>query len=196
MIYEFAQAMNWNEYLSKEAATCIYTGILTDTGSFRFSCTKANTHKIAAHLMEIGINHPEIHQRISDTNTFGRLKLMGYALSQKLNYLPDYHCIYFGLSKAEMEQFDYQDGDTEGLVNYGLSVAGVKMSVFFKEGDGKIKISFRSKGNFSVQKLSSEHFDGGGHFNASGGASYTTLQEAMDKFVSVLPQYLEELKKD
>ncbi len=194
MVYDFIAGSGREDLVTPELAACLYTGLNTDTGSFRFSCTRPDTHRAAARLIEWGADNAKIAQLLNDTNTFDRLQLMGYTLSNKLVYLPEYHAIYSSLTLEEMQRYNYRDGDTEGLVNFGLSVGAVKMSVFFKEADGKIKISFRSKNGFSVQQIAKKYFNGGGHFNASGGASYVSLEETIQQFLAILPEYQEELK--
>ncbi len=189
MMYEFIVACGRADLITPALAACLYTGLSTDTGFFRHACTKPSTHRVAASLIEAGANNSKITQLLNDTNSYDRLRLIGYALSNKMVYLSAYKTIYFSLTRKELEEYNYQDGDTEGLVNYGLSVADVKMSVFFKESESKIKISFRSKGDFSVQELSKAHFNGGGHFNASGGASYVSMEQTIEKFLAVLPEF-------
>ncbi len=193
MIFDFILATGKEELFTPELASCLYTGLVTDTGSFRHSSTHPSTHRAAARLIEEGANNSRIAQLVNDTNSFDRLRLMGYALSEKMVYLPEYKTIYMSLNQEELKRFDYKDGDTEGLVNFGLSVAGVNMSVFFRESEEKIRISFRSKDKFSVQEFAGKHFNGGGHFNASGGASYATLDETIRIFLDALPEFKEKL---
>ncbi len=193
MIVDFIEEMDGDKFYTADLAACLYTGLVTDTGSFRHSCTHPSTHRAAAKLIEKGANNSKIAELVNDTGTFDRLRLIGYALSNKMVYLPEYKTIYFSLSLEELERMNYQDGDTEGLVNYGLSIQGVVMSVYFRESEEKIKISFRSKGGFSVQELAKAHFNGGGHFNASGGASYVPLNDTIQKFLDVLPEFKSKL---
>lgn len=193
MIVEFAYGLGWKASLDADSATCLYTGIMTDTGSFKYYNTTALTHRLTADLIECGIDNTLIHQRIQDTNTFDKLQLVGYALSEKLTHLSEYKTCITGLTLAEMDRFNAQKGDTEGLVNMGLSVQGVVVSAFFKEAEDKIKISFRSKGNFSVNQFARDHFNGGGHTNAAGGMFLGTVEEAMDHFQSVLPAYKQQI---
>lgn len=193
MVFDFILACGREDLLSVDVASCLYTGLVTDTGSFRHSCTQPSTHRAAARLIEAGANNSKIAQFVSDTNSFDRLRLIGYALSNKMVYLPEFKTMYSYLTLEELKEYNYQDGDTEGLVNYGLSVADVTMSAFFRESEDKIKISFRSKGGFSVQELSKAYFNGGGHHNASGGASFVSVEETIQKFLSVLPEFKEKL---
>lgn len=190
LIYRFITALDYEHQITAEAATCLYTGIMTDTGSFRYPSTKAITHQVVAHLIEAGADNGSIHINVFDTNSENRLKLMGYALSNKLVVLPQYATAYISLTEKELEQFKYEKGDTEGLVNYGLSIGGIKLAAIFMEKDGLIKISFRSKGNVPVNTLMSEHFSGGGHKNAAGGRSNKPLDVTIDKFLSLIPSFM------
>jgi len=196
LIFQFIQSMGDEKLLSKKIAECIYCGIMTDTNSFRYESMKSETHRIVAALMEAGAENYKIHEKVYDSSTENRLRLIGYSLKDKLSVLNEYNTAYIALSEDELKMFNFKSGDTEGLVNYALSIEGIKMAAFFSEKDGMVKISFRSKGNFSVQELSSKHFSGGGHKNASGGRSETSLDEAISKFLEILPSYKNKLLKD
>lgn len=195
LIYEFIQKMGGAKLIDKHIANCLYTGIMTDTGSFRFPATTAQTHRVVASLIEAGAENSLNHNRIYDDNTENRLRLLGFSLSEKLTVLPEYHTAFFTLSEAEHERFQYQKGDTEGLVNYALTIRGIVFAAFFSERDGKVKCSFRSKGKFDVNLFSRANFNGGGHMNAAGGASDESLEEVVKKFKSLLPDYVAKLKK-
>lgn len=186
MIFDLIEDLGWIDKIDKDTANCIFTGLSTDTGFFRHNCTTARVHRIAAHLIELGAENTKVVERINDTNSVSRLKLLGYALSQKMTHWPEFKTVVFDLNAEELRQFGYQEGDTEGLVNYGLSIEGVVFSVFFKESADKIKISFRSKGDFSAQAIAKEYFNGGGHYNASGGAFYGSISQAKELLYSVL----------
>ncbi len=196
MVYHFINQFGALALIDKNIATCIYTGILTDTGQFKFPNTTATTHQIAAHLMELGVDHFKIHQEIYDTNDQSKLELLGCCLSS-MEVLRDYNTAILKLSAEELEQHHYKKGDTEGLVNYGLSLKGIIFSVIFIEhkDEGIIKISFRSQGNFSVNEFARAHFEGGGHDNAAGGKSNDSLETTIERFKSLLPQYLEKLNQ-
>lgn len=174
---------------------CLYTGIVTDTGSFRFAAATSKTLRIAADLMDAGVKNNVVHENIYDCNTPERMKLVGYATSEKFVTLEEYNTVYTCLTQAELDHFKYRSGDTEGIVNMGLSLQGVKLSAFFTERDGIIKISFRSKGDFDVNTFAREHFEGGGHRNAAGGMSNLTMDETVEKFTNLLPRYKAELIK-
>lgn len=189
MIYQLIAALGELDLLDKEMASCLYAGILTDTGSFRFPNTSGDTHRIAAHFLDLGIEHTKIYGLIYE-NSFDRLKLLGKAINN-LVYLKDYRTAYITLSNHELNKFNYQKGDTEGLVNYALSLTDVIFAAIFIEDkqQGIIKISFRSKGNFNVNELSRAHFNGGGHVNAAGGRSENQLNETVAGFLGILPKY-------
>ncbi|HET6244938.1 MAG: bifunctional oligoribonuclease/PAP phosphatase NrnA [Bacteroidetes bacterium] len=189
MVYEFIVAMGDKDIINKAIADAIYLGIMTDTGSFRFSSVTALTHHVIAHLIEAGADNSMVHEKVYDTNTESRLKLLGYCLSEKLKVFEEFHTALITLTKDELQRFNYKKGDTEGFVNYPLSIEGIKMTAFFTEGEEYIRISFRSKGDFSVNELSKNHFNGGGHGNAAGGMSELTMDETVLKFISLLPQY-------
>ncbi|SHI66674.1 DHH family phosphoesterase [Aquimarina spongiae] len=190
MVYHFIQKLDDLDKITPELATCIYVGIMTDTGSFRFRSTTSVTHKVVADLIDRGANNTAIHENIYDTNTLSRLQLKGVAL-KNLKVLSEYNTAYISLSQAELDQHNFKKGDTEGFVNIGLSIEGVKFAAIFIENktEGIIKISLRSKGDFSVNEFSRDHFEGGGHHNAAGGKSNLSLSETVEKFISILPSY-------
>ncbi|WP_370478038.1 DHH family phosphoesterase [Tamlana flava] len=190
MVYYFIDMLGDIDLIDKDIATCLYVGIMTDTGSFRFSSTSSTTHNVVAHLMEKGADNAEIHNNIYDSNSCERLQLLGCALSN-LVVIPESRTAYITLSQEELNRFNYKKGDTEGVVNYGLSIEGIVLAAIFIEDkqEGIIKISLRSKGNFSVNEMSRAHFNGGGHINAAGGKSYLSLKDTVEKFISILPSY-------
>jgi phosphoesterase RecJ-like protein len=188
LIYEFIELLKGKALINSKIATCIYTGILTDTGGFRFPSTSAKTHKIAADLIDKGINHADIYNAIHDDNTENRLKLLGYCLSEKMVVLPQFQASFISLSQKEQDKFNFQRGDTEGVVNYPLSIRGINFSAFFAERDGIIKISFRSKGKFDVNVFARKYFSGGGHKNAAGGKSTEKMEQVIERFRKLLPE--------
>jgi phosphoesterase RecJ-like protein len=193
LIYEFITASGDKKLIDKEIAECIYCGIMTDTNSFRFASMKSSTHRIIANLMECGAENYKIHERVYDNFNESRLRLLGYSLLEKLVVLPEYNTSYIVLAEEELTRFDFKSGDTEGLVNFALSLRDIRLAVFFSERDGSVKISFRSKDNFSVKDLSAKYFKGGGHKNASGGHSNQSLEETVKLFLKVLPEYKDQL---
>ncbi|MGI9552834.1 MAG: DHH family phosphoesterase, partial [Aurantibacter sp.] len=194
MVYNFIELLGDTDKITPDIATCIYTGIMTDTGSFKFSSTTSRTHRVVADLMEKGARNTEIHHNIYDTNSANRLKLLGIALNNMV-ILDDYNTAYITLSQGELDSCDYQKGDTEGFVNYGLTLKGIKLATIFIENyeEGIIKISFRSVGGFSVNKFARRHFEGGGHDNAAGGKSNAPMVETVSKFTTLLKDYKNDL---
>ena len=189
LIYEFIVGVGGKKLIDKAIASCIYTGIMTDTGSFRFDSVTKNTHVILAELLATGIKPSDIHSAIYDTYSESRVKLLGYCLTEKMVVLPQYNAAYMALSEKELQRFNYQKGDTEGIVNYPFSIKGILMCAFFSEGEGKIKISFRSKGKIDVNAFARKYFNGGGHINAAGGRGNTNnLQEVVNEFLKHLPE--------
>lgn len=190
MIYNFLDMLGEVNQIDANIATCLYTGIMTDTGSFKFSCTTTQTHKIIGTLIEKGANNTQIHNNIYDTYSYNQLQLLGCAL-KNLKVLPEYNTAYITLSQEELNTFNFKKGDTEGFVNYGLALKGIVFSIIFIENnqEGIVKISLRSKGDFSVNDFSKTHFEGGGHINAAGGKSTLSLVQTVEKFISILPNY-------
>ncbi|AUC14321.1 DHH family phosphoesterase [Tenacibaculum sp. SZ-18] len=194
MIYSFIDMMGDFDLIEKNIATCLYTGIMTDTGSFRFRSTTSKTHRIIANLIDRGAQNDRIHSNVYDANSYSRLQLLGQSLTN-LKVLPEFKTAFITLSQEEKNKFNYEKGDTEGVVNYALSIKGIVFAVIFIEDieQGIIKISFRSKGSFSVNKFARSHFNGGGHDNAAGGRSTISMEDTVENFKSLLPHYKEEL---
>ena len=190
MVYNFISNLEGLNKINADIATCIYVGIMTDTGSFRFRSTTSTTHRIIADLIDKGANNTKIHNNVYDTNSYNRLQLLGTALTN-LKIIEDYNTAFITLSQNELRTFDYKKGDTEGVVNFALSLNKCVLAAIFLEDEKNkiIKISFRSKGNFSVNELSRAHFEGGGHTNAAGGKSDLTLEDTIKRFISILPEY-------
>jgi bifunctional oligoribonuclease and PAP phosphatase NrnA len=182
-------------HLDKNSATCLFTGVMTDTISFNVNCSTPRTFEIAAKLLAIGINKEEIHQKVFDNYSANRQKLLGHVLLNKMIILQEYATGYIWLTKQELKEFKFKQGDSEGFVNFPLSIKGVNFAAFFMEREDHIKISFRSRGNIPVNTMMSEHFSGGGHKNAAGGDEYKlNLEDTLQKFLSLLPKYATILK--
>lgn len=196
LIFELIEELGEKDLIDKEVATCLYSGVMTDTGGFRHNNTRQQEFLIASELVRHGADPHKIAQQIYDTNSLERLRLTGYVLSQKLVVLPEYRTAYMTLSQQELKNYGAQTGDTEGLVNYGLSIKGVTMSVLMYDRKEEIKLSFRSLGDFSVNELARKHFEGGGHRNASGGSSKLSLDDTLKKLLAVLPEYQSRLIKE
>jgi phosphoesterase RecJ-like protein len=175
-----------------EIATCLYTGLMTDTGSFRFPSTNAKTHLAIARLMQTGFNHSIIHENIFDTYTTNQLHLLGNTVSQRHELIEEFNTSYMYVTLEDYKTYDIQKGDTEGLVNYNLQLEGVKFGVLFIENEEVIKISFRSKGNFPANEFAKRYFQGGGHLNAAGGRSFVSLDRTIKKFKTKLKSFVEE----
>ncbi len=193
LLYGFFVEAGFESLMNKEFADCIYTGIITDTGSMSYSCNSAATYRVIAKLIELGAVPQMLHRLIYDTFSENRIRLLGYSLSEKMKVLPEYHAAYITLSIDEFKRFSYKVGDTEGIVNYPLSIKEINLSVFLTERNDIIRLSFRSKGKFSVNHFARNHFDGGGHLNAAGGKSFTNMEETIKNLLAVLPQYKNEL---
>ena len=187
MIYNLISFLGKKELIDKTIATCIYTGILTDSGSFRFPSTTSTTHRVVADLIDLGIENSQIYTNLFDNSSYNSLQLLGRAL-QNMKVKPEYKTAYISLSQSELDEFHYEKGDTEGIVNYGLSIKGIIFAAIFIEHreENIIKISFRSQGDFDVNQFAREHFSGGGHINAAGGKSYLSLMETIKKFENLI----------
>ena len=178
------------DLLDEKIGTPLYLGILTDTGSFRFNSVKPRTHEVLAKILAAGVEHYLIHEKLNDNNTESRLRLQGYAMSEKLEILYDYNVAIISLSKEELAKYNYKKGDTDSLANLVLSIKGMKAAIVFTERDGIMKISFRSKGAENpVNLLAKEHFNGGGHANASGGMSDLSVMETLEKLKGLITKY-------
>jgi len=194
MVYHFLEKLDHIDAIDADIATCLYTGIMTDTGSFRFPSTTSTTHRIIADLIDKGAENAKIHNDVYDASSYSKIQLLGRALSN-MKVIENLKTAYISLSQDELNEFNYQKGDTEGVVNYALSLEGIIFAVIFIEDVEQkiVKISLRSKGKFSVNKFSRAHFDGGGHDNAAGGKSHESLDATISNFLKILPDYKNEL---
>ena len=186
LVYECIEEMGYLELMDSNLGQGIYLGIMTDTGSFRYPSVNPKTHLILAHLMQLGLQHFKIHEAIFDVNTIDRLQLRGFAIAEKLVCIPGKPIAYMSMSKEELSRFNYQKGDTEGLVNVILSIEGFSIAAFFMETNDGVKISFRSKGDYFVNEFSSRNFQGGGHQYAAGGFSPDSLEKTLERFESLI----------
>lgn len=189
MIYHFIDALGDRNMLDTTIGTCLYTGIVTDSGSFRYSSTTGTTHRIVAEFIDLGIDNSAIHSLLFDNHSQSRIQILARAL-HNMKVLPQYGTSYMSLSQDELNNFGHNKGDTEGIVNYGLSMKGIVFTAFFTENkdEGIIKISFRSKGDFDVNAYARKYFSGGGHINAAGGRSGETLEATIQKFIATLAE--------
>jgi phosphoesterase RecJ-like protein len=188
LVYELIIQLGDKNLIDKDIADCLYAGIMTDTGGFRHPNTTKNVHLVTSELIGLGANNSKISRLIYDTNSINRLKFIGFALTRRLVILQDLQTAYFFISKKDLKKYDSQTGDTEGLVNYALSLEGIKLAALFTERDESVKISFRSSEDVAINKFASRFFDGGGHKNASGGISELSLKETTDKFVQLIKE--------
>lgn len=170
------------DQINLDAAACLYTGMMTDTGSFRFESATATTYNYAAFLINKGLKHWLIHEAISNQNSFNKLKLWGLAMHERLVKIKGYNVAYVYLMKSDLVKYNYKEGDLEGLVNFALSIKGVKLAALFSEREGKVRISFRSVGDYPANEFSKNNFEGGGHLNAAGGISHTSMEKTLEKF--------------
>ena len=193
MIYDFIVQSGHSQLINLDIAACLYTGLMTDTGSFRFPSTTASVHKIVAHLKELGLQHAKIHENIYDNSTEGRLKFMGNAFLNRMMVLPEYKTAIMAIPTSDIYKFELKTGDTEGLVNYLLSIEGIKFAAIVIDREEERKWSFRSKGNFDVNIFARTHFEGGGHANAAGGRSSKSVDETVNDFKTIIENYKSQL---
>ncbi len=193
LIYRFIVDFGGKEYVDKDIAGCLYAGIMTDTGSFRFDSVKPNTHRIAAELLETGVEHWKIHNHIFDSFTASRWQFVGYILSNKMEVMEGLNTVIITVTAEELKQYNIKTGDTEGLVNFGLSIKGIELAVLIVDRTVLVKMSFRGKGRFPANKFAREFFEGGGHFSAAGGQSSLSLEETVAKFKNAIVSYKEYL---
>jgi phosphoesterase RecJ-like protein len=192
LIYRLIVDLGFGAQIDAAIAQCLYTGIMTDTGSFRFPSTTAEVHFIVGNLLKTGIDVGEIHRLVYDNFSENRLRFMGYVLNQKMVVLPEYHTAYMVLTLEEQERFSIKPGDDEGLVNYNLSMKGIHFAALIKEGNDRIRMSFRSQGDFPCNEFAG-NFGGGGHKNAAGGKSEESLEQTIVRFMELLETYKDQL---
>lgn len=195
LVFDVVQQLGLAEHMNHNAAEGLFAGIMTDTGSFSHNISRPNTFHVVAKLMEWGIDTGKIHAAVYHNFSANRMKLMGHCLGEKMEVFPEFRSAVIWLSQEELEAFDYKPGDTEGFVNYPLSIQNIVFSALFIEKKDHIKVSFRSKGSFPANEFSRDHFSGGGHRNAAGGEIKLTLEEAVEKFRQLLGDYQHLLKE-
>jgi len=189
MIYLFLTELYSRDILDKDIASCLYVAIMTDTGNFTYASSYPEVFHIAGDLVEYGIDKDRIHSKVYDAFSVDRMRLQGYCMQEKMVVLPQFHTAYISLTEDELKQFNHRKGDTEGFVNIPFGIKGILFTALFIEKKDLIRVSFRSQGNFPVNKVASEHFRGGGHTNAAGGDSLISMEETLAKFESLLPAY-------
>jgi len=193
LLYRLICDLDKKSFVNKDIATCFYTGIMTDTGAFSYDSTVSETFEIVSELLSLGINRKNIHDEVYNNFTEGRMRLFGYSLDKKLRVVKDYNTAYITLTKDDLTNFDHKSGDTEGFVNYPLSISGIVFSAIFIEYSNYIKVSFRSKANVPSNIFASKYFEGGGHKNAAGGQIKMAIEEVGEYFESLLPSFSNEL---
>lgn len=195
LVYDFIELMGDKHMIDVKMGEYLYAGLVTDTSSFKHPSTTKKCHLITADLMDLGVETNRIQRLIYDNNTESKLRFLGYALREKLTVLREFRTAYFTISVEEQERFNHQPGDTEGLVNYALSIAGILFAVIIIEKPDIVKLSFRSVGEFAANEFARNHFSGGGHQNAAGGVSSLTMEGVQEKFLSLLPTYKDQLMR-
>lgn len=189
MVYDFLMEAGLQNTINTQVATCLYTGVMTDTGSFRFASTTASVHTMVAHFKKIGLQHTPIHDNIYDNFLENRLRFIGFVLSNRMDVFYEYNTALMYVYSADLKKYDIKTGDTEGLVNYLLTIEGIRFAAIVVDRDEERKWSFRSKGQFDVNTFARKHFEGGGHFNAAGGRSNDSVDVCVQKFIATLPDY-------
>jgi phosphoesterase RecJ-like protein len=189
MIYLLLHELFEEDTLDRDIATCLYVAIMTDTGNFNYASSYPEIFHIVGDLMKYGLEKDRIYSNVYDAFSEDRMRLQGYSMQKKMVVLPQYHTAYISLTDEELRQFNHRKGDTEGFVNIPFSVKGIRFTALFVEKKDRIKVSFRSRGQFPVNKVATEHYQGGGHINAAGGDSLQTMEETLSRFESLLPGY-------
>ncbi len=190
LVYDFiANELNDKDKINADVASCLYTGIMTDSGSFRLPNTTATVHRIVADLIDAGAINWRIHELVFNSASENRLRFLGHCLTNKLEVMREYNTALISVTQEELQHYQIGTGDTEGIVNYALSITGIRLAAFFVERTDKVKLSLRSKAEFPANEICKKYFNGGGHRNAAGGQSTSSLQEVIHQFKSILPEY-------
>jgi phosphoesterase RecJ-like protein len=190
LVYDFIANILDNKHLiNKDVATCLYTGIMTDSGSFRLPNTTATVHRVVADLIDAGAVNWRIHELVYNSASENRLRFLGHCLTNCLEILPEFNTAIIAVDKADLEKYDVNTGDTEGIVNYALSITSIRLAAFIVQRNDKVKLSLRSKGEFPANEICKLYFSGGGHRNAAGGQSSDSLPEVINQFKLILPKY-------
>ncbi|MCK5136964.1 MAG: bifunctional oligoribonuclease/PAP phosphatase NrnA [Bacteroidales bacterium] len=195
MIYLFLKEIFEEDILDKDIATCLYVAIMTDTGNFNYASSYPEIFHVVGDLMKYDLEKDRIYSNVYDAFSEDRMRLLGYCLQEKMVVLPGYHTAYISINDEELKRFKHRKGDTEGIVNIPFSVKGVRFTALFIEKKDRIKVSFRSRGSFPVNRIAAEHYQGGGHTNAAGGDSFLSMEETLQFFESLLPAYAELLSE-
>ncbi|HMH24267.1 MAG TPA: DHH family phosphoesterase [Puia sp.] len=194
MIYDLIAGWGQTAQINREIAACLYAGVMTDTGSFRFPGASADVHRMVAVLKDTGLNHTRIHENLFDNFLENRLRFTGYVLLNKMDIFYEYNCALISIPWKDLVRYEIRTGDTEGLVNYPLSIVGIRMAALIIDRDEEVKCSFRSKGDFDVNTFARRYFEGGGHFNAAGGRSTDSLEQTVQRFISAIKENSSQLQ--
>ena len=190
LVYDFiVNTMDERQLINRDVATCLYTGIMTDSGSFRFPTTTAEVHHIVADLISCGAENSRIHQLVYDNFSESRLRFLGHCLINRLEVFTEYNAALISVTKEDLKNFQITTGDTEGVVNYALSITGIRLAALIIERPDRIKLSLRSTGNFPANEICKKYFNGGGHRNAAGGFSDEKFETVVEQFKNILPEY-------
>jgi phosphoesterase RecJ-like protein len=193
MVYDFIVASGQDDKINATVAECLYAGVMTDTGSFRFPLTSANVHKMVAHLKEKGLDHGPVHEALYDNFLENRFRFLGNVLLNRMEVFYEYNTALIAIPQTDLIKYNIKTGDTEGLVNYPLSIQGIKLAAIIIDRGEERKSSFRSKGGFDVNTFARKYFNGGGHFNAAGGQNKESLEEVTAMFIKAMKENKDQL---
>ncbi|HVV03633.1 MAG TPA: DHH family phosphoesterase [Puia sp.] len=194
MVYDLIMGSGHADKINVDIASCLYAGVMSDTGSFRFPAATAAVHRMVGDLKDTGFNHTRIHENLFDNFLENRLRFFGYVLQNKMEIYYEYNAALIAIPWKDLVRFEIKTGDTEGLVNYPLTIQGIKMAALIIDRDEEVKCSFRSKGDFDVNTFARKYFEGGGHFNAAGGRSSDTLEQTVQRFIQAIKENSSQLQ--
>jgi len=195
LIYDFILKMGGKEAITLDIATCLYTGIMTDTGNFQYPSTTSKTLRVVAELIDAGVLNFKVYDQVYNHYSENRIRFFGHCITHRLRVFPEYGAAVIYITKEDQELFSIKRGDTEGLVNFPMQIKGIKLSALIVDRDDIVKLSLRSKGEFDVNKLARKYFNGGGHMNAAGGSSNDPIDKTVEKFIEILPEYKSEINQ-
>ncbi|MFZ4462336.1 MAG: DHH family phosphoesterase [Bacteroidales bacterium] len=196
LVYEILELLGATSLINKHIAECLFTGIMTDTGSFRHGVANSSTFKAVACLIDQGLDAARVHDLVYNSMTEDRLRLLGFSISERMQLFPEFHTAIIALDKNDLQRFHFQIGDTEGIVNFPLSIDSIHLAILITERKDHIHLSLRSKGDFSVNDMARKYFNGGGHINAAGGKTFTTVLKTVEELIRVLPEYKKQLQSE
>jgi phosphoesterase RecJ-like protein len=194
MVYDLIAGSGHTDKINPDVAVCLYAGVMSDTGSFRFPAASAAVHRMVAVLKDAGFNHTKIHENLFDNFLENRLRFFGYVLQNKMDIFYEHNTALIAIPWKDLVRFEIKTGDTEGLVNFPLTIQGIKMAALIIDRDEEVKCSFRSKGDFDVNTFARKYFEGGGHFNAAGGRSSDTLEQTVQRFIQAIKENSSQLQ--